>query len=129
MQKQKEGAVAPSFLHFDLFSCLGYFDVFCLPALGAFHDVEANGLAFLEATESVGLNRGVMDENVLSTLAAKKTKTFCIVEPLNCSLFHDLFLVNLECTAERNVECFASRGKPEQASQPNSILRSRLEYH
>jgi hypothetical protein len=74
---------------------LGYFDVLSLPALGAFHDVEAYRLAFLEAAESIALDCRVMNENILTALTADKTESLCIVEPLYRSLFHDFFLAIL----------------------------------
>ena len=50
--------------------------------------LEFHALAFSKAAEAVGLNGGVMDKNILSTFALDKTKTFGIVKPLHCSLFH-----------------------------------------
>jgi hypothetical protein len=73
-------------------------NVLSLPALGAFLDIELNRLAFLEAAESLCLNGGVVDEYVLTVLAADKTETLGVVEPLYCSLFHfrdALFCVEL----------------------------------
>jgi hypothetical protein len=52
----------------------------------------------LEAAEALRLNGGVMDEYVLTVLAADKTETLGVVEPLHCSLFHfrvALFFVEL----------------------------------
>jgi hypothetical protein len=63
-------------------------NVLCLPALGSLHDVELNRLPLLEAAETVRLDGGEMDENVLAILAADKSKTLSVVEPLYCSLFH-----------------------------------------
>src|SRR6478672_4362678 len=62
--------------------------VLSLPALGSLHDVELNRLTFLKAAESVRLDGGEVDENVLAILAADKSKTLSVVEPLYCSLFH-----------------------------------------
>jgi hypothetical protein len=70
--------------------CSGDFDIFGLPALWPFHDVETYGLTFLQAPESIALNRRVVDENVIATLTAKKSESLCIVEPLYYSLFHDI---------------------------------------
>src|SRR5512143_1390717 len=63
-------------------------NVLSLPALGSLHDVELNRLTFLKAAETVRLDGGEMDENVLAILAADKTKTLSVVEPLYSSLFH-----------------------------------------
>jgi hypothetical protein len=49
---------------------------------------ELHALPFGKAAEAIGLNGGVMDENVLTALALDKTKTFGVVKPLHCSLFH-----------------------------------------
>jgi len=49
-------------------------NVFGLPAFGAFDDVELHALAFLERTEAVGLNGGVMHEDILAAGSADKTE-------------------------------------------------------
>ena len=67
-------------------------NVLSLEAFGAFEHVELDGLAFLQAAESTGLDRAEMHENVLAILAADKPKTLSVVEPLNCYLFHDVLL-------------------------------------
>src|SRR6185312_14511052 len=64
------------------------------------YDVELNRLAFLQRAEAVALNRGVMDENVLTGRAAQKSKTLGVVKPFYCSCFHDLVLFSIQCTAE-----------------------------
>ncbi len=63
-------------------------NVLCLPALGAFDDIELDALAFLERTESVRLDGGVMDEYVVAILTADESEALGIVKPLHCSLFH-----------------------------------------
>jgi hypothetical protein len=73
---------------------LDYLHVLCLPALGALGDVELNALAFLKRTEAVRLDGGVMDEDVLAVFAAQKSKSLGVIKPLNCALFHDVFLLN-----------------------------------
>jgi hypothetical protein len=73
-------------------------NVLSLPALGTLFDIELNRLPLLEAAEAVRLDGGVMDEYVLAILAADKTETLDVVEPLNCTLFHfcvALFFVEL----------------------------------
>jgi hypothetical protein len=69
---------------------LDAFDVFRLPALGAFDYVELNLLTFLQAFEAACLDGGEVNENVLAILAADKTVTLGIVKPLYCSCFHDV---------------------------------------
>jgi hypothetical protein len=71
-------------------------NVLCLPALGAFDDIELNALAFLKRTEAVALDGGVMNEHVIPVCAAQKAETLSIVKPLHCSLFHCLFLINYD---------------------------------
>ncbi len=67
-------------------------NVLSLPALGALHHVELHRLAFLQTAEAIGLNRGVVDENILAIRAAQKSKALRIVKPFHCSLFHNLIL-------------------------------------
>jgi hypothetical protein len=67
---------------------LDAFDVFRLPALGAFHYVELNLLTFLQAAKTIRLDGGEVNENVLAILAADKTIALGIVKPLDCSGFH-----------------------------------------
>jgi hypothetical protein len=63
-------------------------DVFGLQTFRSFGHVELYGCAFLKALEAGRLNRGEMDEYVLSVSAAQKAVPFRIVKPLHCSLFH-----------------------------------------
>ena len=76
-----------------LISGLESLNVLCLPALGALDDVELDALAFLERTEAVALDSGVMHEYILAVGAAQKAETLCVVKPFNNSLFHNSFLV------------------------------------
>jgi hypothetical protein len=46
-------------------------------------------LAFLQATEASGLDRGEVYEYIFTVLAADKSKTLRVVKPLYSSLFHD----------------------------------------
>jgi hypothetical protein len=64
-------------------------DLFGLPALRTLDYVETNSLAFLKATETVALNRSVMDEDIFSALTAEKAKALRIVKPFHCALFHE----------------------------------------
>jgi hypothetical protein len=85
-------------------------DVLSLPALGAFDDTELNGLTFLEAAESAGLDGRVMNEYVFAVLTADEAVALCVIEPLNCSLFHgvalsfeiDVATIRTDCEAGRN---------------------------
>jgi hypothetical protein len=63
-------------------------DVLGLPALGAFDNVELNGLTFLQAAETAGLDGRVVNENVFAVLTADEAVALRVIEPLNCSLFH-----------------------------------------
>src|SRR5262249_51391792 len=62
--------------------------VLCLPAFGAFDDVELHGLTFFQASEPVCLDCGKVNKHILSVLPADKAIPFRVIEPLNCSLFH-----------------------------------------
>ena len=68
--------------------CLDGLHVLGLPALGPLDHVELDRLALLQRTESLGLDRGVMNENVLTVLAGDESETFCVIEPFHCALFH-----------------------------------------
>jgi hypothetical protein len=59
-----------------------------LPAFGAFDHIELYLLTFLQAPESVCLNRGEVYKYILPILAADKTIAFGVVKPLHCSCFH-----------------------------------------
>jgi hypothetical protein len=83
-----KGAVRKNRPLVKLQSRLESLNVLCLPALGALDDIELNALAFLERTEAVRLDGGVMNEYVVTILTADESETLGIVKPLNCSLFH-----------------------------------------
>jgi len=68
-------------------SALQRTDVLSLPALGSLGYVELHALAFLQAAEAIGLDRGEMHENVFASLPADKAVALGIVKPLYCSLF------------------------------------------
>ena len=63
-------------------------NVLRLPTLGATFHVEADGLAFLQRPEAARLDRREMHENVFAVLTRDEAKSFGIVKPLYCSLFH-----------------------------------------
>ena len=79
---------------------LDYLNVFGLQSLGAGDDLKLDGLAFLQAAEALGLNRRVMDEDIVSVLPADETKTFRVVKPLHCSFFHVVILCSKCVLAE-----------------------------
>ena len=62
----------------------------CLRTFFAQLDVELDGVVFFEGLISLGLNCGVVAEDVWSAFMLEETKTFCIVEPRNfaCVLRH-----------------------------------------
>jgi len=69
---------------------LGGLDVRSLLALGTSGDVKRYALTFLERLEATGVDCRVMREEILSTVfRGDEAKTFCVVEPLNCSVCHD----------------------------------------
>src|ERR1700693_1172792 len=68
-------------------------DVFGLKALGALLDLKFHRLPFRQRLVSVHLNRGEMDEDVLSRLALNESIAFCCVEPLDHTLFSAQFLL------------------------------------
>src|SRR5215472_562687 len=59
-----------------------------LQTFGTLRHLELHALAFLQAAEAVGLNRGEVHEYILTALAADESVTLGIVKPLHCSLFH-----------------------------------------
>ena len=66
-----------------------------LQALRTADHFELNRLPVVQRLIPVGLNRGEVDENVLSGLALDESKAFAGIEPLYCSLFSQLFLLTL----------------------------------
>ena len=58
-------------------------DVGSLRTLGALFNIELDLLSFSQVTETIALNGGEMDENVLSTFAFDKTETLVTIEPLD----------------------------------------------
>ena len=69
-----------------LFSCqLHHYDVAGLRTLGALFNCELDLLAFLQVAETITLNGGEMNENVLSTFTFDEAEALVTVEPLNCT--------------------------------------------
>jgi hypothetical protein len=69
-----------------------------LQALGAADDLKLDRLAVVQRAIAIRLDRGEMDENVLSGLALDETKALAGIKPLHCSLFfvHFLFLFSIK---------------------------------
>lgn len=79
----RDGRILPGFR-----DGLESLNVLSLPALGPFDHVELDGLAFLERTEAVALDGGVVDEDVLAVWPGEESEALGIVKPFHCSLFH-----------------------------------------
>src|SRR6185312_11136808 len=72
-------------------------DVSSLQALGALADVELHLLPLGEGAEAVGLNRGVVAEDILAAVVLRnEAETLRVVEPLHSTACHvaDFFLEN-----------------------------------
>jgi hypothetical protein len=67
----------------------GHLDVGGLLALGTLNDLKGDLLAFFERLEAVHVDGGKMREQVVAAIVrSDKTKTLCIVEPLNSTGCH-----------------------------------------
>ena len=82
-------------------------DVFGLEALRAPSNGEFNRLAFLQAAESVRLNRRKMHEDIFAVLAADEAESLRVVKPLYCSLFHCVVPVFLNFLLRRSVAAWS----------------------
>src|ERR1039457_6954408 len=90
---QKEKRPCEPLFFFASANCvsgLDAFNVLCLPAFGAFYDVELNLLSLLQAAETIRLDGGEVNKHVLAILTADKPIALGIVKPLYCSCFHDV---------------------------------------
>src|SRR5271169_1937691 len=87
VKHKKKAAPWPPFRD-SLLETLQNLYVLCLPALGPLDYVERDRLAFLQAAEAIGLNRRIVNEDVLAILTADEAVALRVIEPLNCSLFH-----------------------------------------
>src|SRR5215510_13615473 len=63
-------------------------DVRRLVALGALDDIELDTVTLGQAAESLRLNRGEVNENVLAVFLRDEAKAFGVVEPLHGTLAH-----------------------------------------
>ena len=79
----RESKRAPRFAGLFFVNLVAHRDVGSLGTLGALFNIELDLLAFGQVTESIALNGGEMDENVLSTFAFDKTETLVTIEPLD----------------------------------------------
>src|SRR5215470_19930160 len=79
-----------------------------LQALGAADDFELDRLAVVQRLVAIRLDRGEVDENVLSGLALDEAKALAGVKPLDCSLFfaHCFLLFS----SFKAIWCFVNRG-------------------
>ena len=70
---------------------LGEGDVGGLHALGATDGVELDALAFLKGAEAIGLDGGVMDEQIGAVVVrGDEAEAFSVVEPLNGTGSHNV---------------------------------------
>src|SRR5262245_63472846 len=86
-------------------SALG--DVAGLRALGAVNDLELDGLALLERSEAVALDRRVVDEHVAPTVSLDEPITLSVVEPLD-----------LACDAHRSLPACCDAVSAASLNQP-----------
>jgi len=71
----------------------GALDVLSLQTFGAFDNLKLDGFPFVPGFESLSLNGGVMNEHILAGILRNETKTFFVVEPLDFTTGHNIFLV------------------------------------
>ena len=72
-------------------------NVLSLQTLRSLYNFELYILAFCQRAEALRLHCGVVNEYITTTVCtADKSKTLSVVKPLNCALFHVLFLVKLD---------------------------------
>jgi len=108
----------------SFFVLVHHCDVGRLGSLGTLLDSEFDLLSLLQVTETVALNGGEMDENVLSTFALDKTETLVPVEPLdctNCSFRHCICLL-WQFKFFLGILFVASEGKTKQPTDSNREL-------
>src|SRR5690606_21047305 len=64
-------------------------DVGRLRTAASHHDLELDLLALFEGLEALLLDRGVVDEDVLSAVPLNEAVSLLVAEPLDSSLFHE----------------------------------------
>ena len=67
-------------------------DIGCCRAFGTIDDIERDAGPFFSGLKSIGLNCRMVYKHVFSFVLLNKSKTFCIVKPLNCTFGHFLHL-------------------------------------
>src|SRR5262249_19766874 len=90
-------------------------DVLRLRTLRALLDLELDLLTLVERLVPLGVDRGIMDENVRAVLARDESVTLAVVEPLHFSLGHDRNLLASFRSSRRNCGT-PSRGAPGAAA-------------
>jgi hypothetical protein len=105
-------------------------NVISLQSLRPFCDLKLHCLTFSQRAEAVSANRRVMHKNVFTALTCNEAKPFGVIEPLYCTLFHnvacflDLNLRELSKVAQRAEEagkCFAELAEPFESERMISI--------
>jgi hypothetical protein len=75
---------------------LEFLYVFCLEAFGAFSEIELDRLAFIQALESITLDRAKMHENIaIAFFSSNEAKPFGVIEPFHgaaYAIIHTTFL-------------------------------------
>ena len=61
-------------------------DVAGLQTLGALLDIELDALAFLEVLETITLDGGKVDKDIIAAFAGNEAVALCSVEPLDCTV-------------------------------------------
>ena len=70
----------------------GALDVLSLQTFGAFDNLELDGFPFIQGFEALTLNGGVMNKHILAGILGDETKTLLVVEPLDFTTGHNIFL-------------------------------------
>lgn len=54
----------------------------------ALHNIKADPVAFSQRLEAFSLNSREVNEHIGAIVLLDETKTFCVIEPLNCTFCH-----------------------------------------
>jgi len=79
----KESKRAPRNAGLFFVSLVAHRDVGSLRTLGALFNIELDLLSFLQVTETIALNGGEMDENVLAAFALDEAEALVTIKPLD----------------------------------------------
>jgi hypothetical protein len=87
LQTKKRKTVMPETVSVSyLYAGANALSFFCnihrLGSLGAFGNFELNGIPFVECTESIALDCGIMYKNIFSVFCSDEPITFDFIEPL-----------------------------------------------